>query len=156
MEKLKIFNKILEILHQELEILIKAAHEAHEAATDTELIAENKYDTKGLEQSYLAGGQAKRASELRAIIKKLETMQLKEFSIKDKISYGALVEVRIDGDEVKHFFVLPDKGGIEIKEQGLSIFSISPESPIGKLIFNKTVGEYFDFRDKEYEIIGLS
>ncbi|MGS0681986.1 GreA/GreB family elongation factor [Shewanella sp. 125m-7] len=45
-----------------------AASRAHETATGSESIAENKYDTFGLEASYLAHGQSMRAAQCRADI----------------------------------------------------------------------------------------
>ncbi len=42
-----------------LERLTKAAQAAHEAATDPGSKAESMYDTRSLEESYLATGQAR-------------------------------------------------------------------------------------------------
>jgi hypothetical protein len=43
----------------------QAVRAAHETATHEENIAENKYDTLGLEAAYLATGQARRAEAIR-------------------------------------------------------------------------------------------
>ena len=62
MNKHAVLQLILEKLSVDLDIAQRAAQTAYETATDEENIAENKYDTLGLEASYLAAGQANRPS----------------------------------------------------------------------------------------------
>jgi transcription elongation GreA/GreB family factor len=40
----------------------------------------------------------------------------------------------------------------EFKIEGLSVYCISSETPIGKLLFGKTVGEVVTFNDNEIKI----
>lgn len=58
MNKTAVYQQMLEKLAIDLDVLQRAAQTAYEAATHEENIAENKYDTLGLEASYLATGQA--------------------------------------------------------------------------------------------------
>lgn len=55
-------SELLELIRAELRArldrLAKAAMDAHAAATDPGSKAESKYDTRSLEESYLATGQA--------------------------------------------------------------------------------------------------
>jgi hypothetical protein len=60
MHKPTVHQLILDKLRIDLDIAERAAQTAYETATHEENIAENKYDTLGLEASYLAAGQAKR------------------------------------------------------------------------------------------------
>ena len=65
MDKLLLQQQVLERLAEDLLEVEEAVRVAHEAATHEENIAENKYDTLGLEAAYLATGQARRAEAIR-------------------------------------------------------------------------------------------
>lgn len=57
MDKFLLQQQVLERLADDLLQVEQAARVAHETATHEENIAENKYDTLGLEAAYLATGQ---------------------------------------------------------------------------------------------------
>jgi hypothetical protein len=61
MDKFLLQQQVLERLAEDLLQAEQAARAAHDTATHEENIAENKYDTLGLEAAYLATGQARRA-----------------------------------------------------------------------------------------------
>ena len=61
MDKFLLQQQVLERLAEDLLQAEQAVRAAHETATHEENIAENKYDTLGLEAAYLATGQARRA-----------------------------------------------------------------------------------------------
>ena len=65
MDKFVLRQQVLERLAEDLRQAEQAVRAAHEAATHEENIAENKYDTLGLEAAYLATGQARRAEAIR-------------------------------------------------------------------------------------------
>ena len=60
MEKSRLIKQIVASLSQSLGVLEKAARASHAEATHESSKAESKYDTRGLEAAYLAGGQAGR------------------------------------------------------------------------------------------------
>ena len=62
MNKRAIIKKIIAKLTGELEVYFRAAQYARDEATHEQNKAENKYDTRGLEASYLARGQSKQAA----------------------------------------------------------------------------------------------
>ena len=62
-----IVDKIIATLAAELEGYARSARAALEGATDEQNKAENKYDTRGLEASYLARGQSAQATEVTAV-----------------------------------------------------------------------------------------
>ena len=64
MNKKQIIKSFEEQIAQALSVMTQAALHAHEAATHGESKAEDQYDTRGLEASYLAGAQSRRAMEL--------------------------------------------------------------------------------------------
>lgn len=65
MDKKKLLRLITEKLAADTEVAVRSAQTAHETATHEENVAENKYDTLGLEAAYLAAGQSRRVEEIR-------------------------------------------------------------------------------------------
>lgn len=157
MDKKIIFQSLINELQGRFNVLKQSALDAKEAATNEESKAENKYDTRGLEASYLAGAQAKRATELMENIERLKSLKIIDFNQDTPVTSTALVHIEVDGEERKWFLITPCEGGIKINVDGLTIFSLTLESPLGKLLKKKKHGDYFDFtikgEIKEYEIL---
>src|SRR5438874_4314393 len=116
MRKAQLIKKIVESLKGSLELLEKAARAAHAEATHESSKAENKYDTRGLEAAYLAGGQARQARELVNSIAAYEKLAIRAFSGDDPIDLAALVELEADGN-VSTYFIGPRNGGLEVRHQ---------------------------------------
>src|SRR5580765_4579656 len=103
MKKSKLLERIIEALHHNLAVLEKAARSAHAEATHESSKAENKYDTRGLEAAYLAGGQARQAREILESIKVYGSLQVKEFGTTDPIDLSAVVELETEGTTGTYF-----------------------------------------------------
>lgn len=150
---------LLQQLQADLDALMLTAHIAKDAATSEESKAENKYDTRGLEASYLAGAQAKRAEEFKGVLQKLNQLQPRNFELTDKIHLTALVEVLINDETQKFFFILPGAGGTKLKLNSVDYHVITTDSVVGKALVGKGVGDAFEIKlnDKlfEYEIIAI-
>lgn len=160
MSKLHILKALLQQLQATLEDLIHTAHVAREAATSEESKPENKYDTRALEASYLAGAQAKRAEELRLAIGKLSVIKLREFHDDDPIALTSLVRVLVNESTQKTFFILPSAGGSKVMIDGTEVLIITPESAVGSGLMGKTTGDEFESkinnREFYYQITGIS
>ena len=78
MEKSAVLTAILSRLEVELEALTQGARASYAAATDPDSKAENKYDTRTLEASYIARGQAKRVTELQEGVQAFFAAQVAE------------------------------------------------------------------------------
>ena len=85
MNKRAIVKKITAKLVGELEVYARAAQFSRAEATHESSKAESKYDTRGLEASYLARGQSKQAAELESAIGEFEKLDMKKFGAKDPI-----------------------------------------------------------------------
>src|ERR1700693_6517687 len=96
MKKAQLIKQIVASLTESLGVLEKAARASHEEATHESSKAESKYDTRGLEAAYLAGGQARQAKEIMDSIKLYESLTAKEFGPADPIDLTALAELEID------------------------------------------------------------
>jgi len=148
---------LLKMIVDELEVKLKAVlmevKSAKEAATHEESKPENKYDTRGLEATYIAQAQAGRASKMKEDIYNLNKVNLNT-DLED-VGVGNLVYVLYQNQEVeKTFFILPS-GGTSVVLDGVEIKSISVTSPIGKLLNKKAVGDEFKFRSEHLEILQI-
>lgn len=63
MNKNAVIDQIIRFIQEEITHASEAAKDAFEYATDADAKSEGKYDTRSLEASYLAGGQAQKARE---------------------------------------------------------------------------------------------
>ena len=140
MNKRAIIQKITAKLIGELEIYFRAALASRTEATHESSKAENKYDTRGLEASYLARGQSKQAAELEAAIAEFEKLGARKFTDGDGIAVGALVELE-HGGEKSIYFVGPRAGGTEVLHDRKEILVITPQSPLGVQLMGKKSGD---------------
>jgi transcription elongation GreA/GreB family factor len=140
MKKSKLLERIIEALRDSLAVLEKAARAAHAEATHESSKAENKYDTRGLEAAYLAGGQARQAREILESIKVYGSLSVKEFGDTDPIDLCGLVELETAG-EVETYFIGPCSGGLEVHYKGTEIMVITPQSPLGQQLMGKKTGQ---------------
>jgi hypothetical protein len=124
-------------LQSELDMLTRAAMATHAEATDEENKAEDKYDTRGLEASYLAHGQSKAAEETALALSQFQALTLRDFAAHEPISLGALVSL----DDGSRYFVGPRAGGTEIEADGVTVLVITPQSPLGHELVGKRQGE---------------
>jgi hypothetical protein len=143
-KKQALVRKIIEALEAELERFAKAARASHAEATDPQSKAEHKYDTRGLEAAYLAGGQARKVAELEENIAQFQKLKLVEFTPQMPIDYGALVQVEMRGG-TSWYFVGPKAGGLEVVHDKEEITVITPQSPLGEQLFEKMQGDKFKF-----------
>lgn len=152
-DKKHLLQKIIDDLEKRLKLLVDSALEAKEFSTNEESKAENKYDTRGLEASYLASGQAKRAQKLQEHIYQLNKVSLRSFAENDRIGMSAIILVEANGEE-RYFFLLPS-GGVELFDQKVKIHVITIESPIGMNLLDQTTGHDFEINGKDFEILGI-
>src|SRR5213076_1728740 len=113
MNKTQLKKKIIGALKESLDVLEKAARASHAEATHESSKPENKYDTRGLEAAYLAGGQARQAREILESIKVYGSLQVKEFGSADPIDLSAVVELESEG-AIGIYFIGPRSGGLEV------------------------------------------
>jgi transcription elongation GreA/GreB family factor len=143
-KKQALVRKIIAALTEELERFAKAARASHAEATDPQSKAEHKYDTRGLEAAYLAGGQARKVAEIEESIGIFQKLKMVEFGPQTLIDYGALVQVEMRGG-ASWYFVGPKAGGLQIVHDKEEITVITPQSPLGEQLMEKKQGDSFTF-----------
>lgn len=132
--------KIRAELRAQLKRLSKAAQEAHAAATDPGSKAEGKYDTRSLEASYLAAGQARQVDELAASLRMFDSLSLPDFQPNDAIDAGAFVETQLNG-ETAYFLLVPTSGGLVIEHEGREITLLTPDSLLYRNLIDLRPGD---------------
>src|ERR1017187_2218267 len=128
MKKAQLVEQVIASLTESLHGLEKAARASHEEATHESSKAESKYDTRGLEAAYLAGGQARQAKEILDSIKLYGNLTTRDFAPDEPIDLTALVELEAVGTR-SFYFIGPRNGGLEIKHERNEITVITPQSP---------------------------
>ena len=125
----------------QLAAALEAARSAHaaaiEGATHPEARAENAKDTRGLEQSYIARGQAQRVAELEAAVAEIGKLALRD--LRDApAAIGAVITVTEDAAPPRRYFLVPHGGGNVLAGD---VHVITPASPRGRALLGKRVGD---------------
>ncbi|MBK5411964.1 GreA/GreB family elongation factor [Pseudomonas sp. TH34] len=141
MNKHAVHQLVLDKLAVDLDIAQRAAQTAYETATHEENIAENKYDTLGLEASYLAAGQARRVEEIKQALTLCQNMQLRAYDDQRGIEVGALLGLVDENDRQQWLFLAPDGAGLKVDVVGQPVTVITPRSPLGKSLVGKFEGD---------------
>jgi len=144
LDKRALIQAIVAQLSGELESYARSARATHEEATHEQSKAENKYDTRGLEASYLAQGQSRQAAEVVQAVQQFETLDPRDFGKDDPIDVGALVELE-SGAERLFYFIGPRAGGVEILHERKQIVVITPQAPMGRELLGRKKGDRFEF-----------
>ena len=141
MDKALLQQQVLERLAEDLLQAEQAARAAHETATHEENVAENKYDTLGLEAAYLATGQARRADAIRQAIAAWRQFRPRPCLPSEGIQLGALVCL-VDGDDKQHqFFLGPAGGSMKLASGDQIVQVISSDAPLGQAMLGKFEGD---------------
>jgi len=144
MNKPALLRAIITELESDLRRQQAANQQASAGATDGEARAETKWDTCGLEASYLARGHAMQFKALAADVHELRAFTVPVFTGLPA-GLGALIEVDMDKEKLL-FFLLPCAGGTELCFDSRNVTVITPSSPIGAALFDKKKGDKFSFR----------
>jgi transcription elongation GreA/GreB family factor len=140
MNKRALIKKIVARLADELEVYFRAAQASRAEATHEQSKAENKYDTRGLEASYLARGQSRQAAEIQGAIAAFEKVDARKFGPGEPIDVGAFVELEFNGDKTA-YFIGPRAGGTEVLHQKREVLVITAQSPLGAQLLGRKQDE---------------
>jgi len=141
MYKQALLENIITSLTTDLAVLTEAARTAHAAATHTECLPDNKYDTTGLEASYIAQGQANRAQEIRLALEHYRKLALRPFDATTPIRLSAVVTIEDDDGNCRQVFLGPEAGGLKLTVDEKEVVVITPESPLGRALLGKICGD---------------
>ena len=160
MHKDALIQKIITSLTTDLNTLTVAAKTAHAAATHSECLPDNKYDTTGLEASYIAQGQANRAQDIRQSLDRYKKLITRDFDYETPIRLTALVTMEDDCGNHRRVFLGPDAGGLKLVDAGEECVVITPESPLGRALLGKVCGDEVETgggaSQKTYTIVAVA
>ncbi|MBD9482941.1 transcription elongation factor GreAB [Pseudomonas sp. PDM14] len=153
MNKQQLQQQVCACLEADLALAIRAAQAAHQAATDEESKAENKYDTRGLEASYLAAGQSRRIEEIRQTLAAWRNLQMREFDETLGIQLGALVWLQAADGRRQCLLLGPDGAGLKLPGDADEIMLITPRAPLGQQLLGLGVGDEVSAGKERWEIL---
>ena len=141
MDKFLLQQQVLEQLAQDLLQIEQAVRTAHETATHAENIAENKYDTLGLEAAYLACGQARRAEAIRQALASWRQFRPLPYDTSKGIQLGALVRLVDADDQQQQLFLGPAGGSMKLASGTELVQVISSQAPLARAMLGKCEGD---------------
>ncbi len=130
-------DELLALLEGDLRTLERAHEAAREGATHEEAKPENDKDTRALEQSYLARGQAARIEELRASVAAVRGLTFPP-AAHARVALGALATLDEGGTE-SLVWLAPAGGGVKLARGTVQV--ITPRSPLGRALLGKEAGD---------------
>lgn len=157
MDKTQLLQQVLAHLQADLDQAHQAALSAHETATHEENIAENKYDTLGLEAAYLASGQARRVEELRQTLITWRQLRPRPFDAAQGIALGALIQL-VDAEDRQQWLLLgPPGASMKLQAGDHTIQVIGSAAPLGRLLLGKQPGDEISLqlagRQQHFEVV---
>jgi transcription elongation GreA/GreB family factor len=141
-DKRALRDAVLALLTQDAADMRAAAETTRLGAVHEESRPENDKDTRGLEASYLARGQAERTVAIGAAMTRMRVMPLVDFDEDDAIALSALIDVRVD-DEPRRLFVVSEGGGLRVPCEGGEVLLITTASPVGAALLGRVAGDEF-------------
>lgn len=132
-------------LREQLESAAASHRLTHEGATHEESRPENDKDTRALEASYLARGQARRVAELSEALGRVASMEPRAAAPGAPAAVGCLVEVE-DDDGSLWYFIAPAGGGLRLKVDAADVTVVTPDSPVGQALVGRRVGDDVDIK----------
>jgi transcription elongation GreA/GreB family factor len=143
--KAALVQQVITRLQGDLDAVLRAAKDAHEAATHEEAKPENSKDTRGLVESYLAAGQAARAVELQRDLQAMKALALALPEAMSAVGVGALVTLRDeDSDAVSWSLVLPAGAGTALSVDERRVQVITPQAPLARAVMGRKAGDLIE------------
>lgn len=140
MDKAALVELLKALVKSQYARALSALAGAAEAATGDDTKAEGKYDTRGLEASYLAAGQAEQADELAQAVAQLEAATFPDYDFDAPIGPGALIEAERDG-ELVYYLLAPAGGGLTLEtEDGEQVTVLGSAAPLRARLMGQTSG----------------
>jgi transcription elongation GreA/GreB family factor len=143
MDKRRLLEELAAVLREELAAENRVAKDTAEAANHPEARPENDKDTRKLELSYLAAGQAARAKELETGLALLAQIPFRVFGAEDALTVGAFAELDVEG-KTQRVLLSPAGGGLKLAGEEGEINVVTPASPLGSGLLGKCQGDAFE------------
>ncbi|MSP93447.1 MAG: transcription elongation factor GreAB [Myxococcales bacterium] len=152
MDKRALLTAIEATLRDQLAQLTAALAHAQAAAVDDEARAENQYDTRALEMSYLAAGQTERVEQVRRTLAQYHYWH-PETDLTE-VRPGALVRL-VGGHAPERVFLTPFGAGLRVIVGGVGVQVVATQAPLGAALLGKVVGDVVTVAGRDVEVVGI-
>lgn len=139
-DKQKLLEAVRERARHDLDVAIAAQRATMKGATHEESKPENDKDTRALEASYLARGQAQRVEQLREALTLLEALDPRVHDASAPIRGGSLLRLEEDGDQ-SLCLLAPLGTGMDVEVDGRQVRVVSTRAPLGRALLGKRAGD---------------
>jgi len=160
-----ILKQIIAQLQMDLRTLEQAVELARDTATHADCLGSSKYETMGLEASYLAQGQGVRLLEIERALAYFKGLDIQQSHA--GIGLSSVVIVQDEAAEVQVFWLAAQAGGLKLQcdsitdsmTESMTITVITPQAPFGRVLMGKLVTDEFEFsiggKQRYYEILAV-
>jgi hypothetical protein len=131
-------------LREDLKAAEQAVAIARDTATHPDALGSSKYETMGLEASYLAQGQGLRLLEIERNLGYFSRLKLPPAA--DAIGLNTLLRVVDEADNARYLWLAPEAGGLKVAYETYSITVVTPKSPLGATLIGRKAGEIVELR----------
>jgi transcription elongation GreA/GreB family factor len=118
------------------------------SATHSEARREDDKDTRGLEESYLAAGQAQRVADLELERAAFRSMPRLVFDDETPLTVGALVLLEDEEAGERVLLITATSGGRKVTVDGRTVSALTPNAPLGLALLGRVVGDEIEIRVK--------
>lgn len=158
MNKQHILRLIIQQLTADLKISEQAVKVARDTATHSDCLGSSKYETMGVEASYLAQGQGIRLLEIERSLRYFQQLELPQSMT--RIAMPALITLCDDNAIEQHLWLSADGAGMTIACEQDNITLITPRSPLGRALIGQEVGDFIEIsvanRQRGFEVMALA
>ena len=157
LNKYTVLHHIVEQLTADLLMLEQAVALARDTATHADCLGSSKYETMGLEASYLAQGQGTRLLEVERSLKYFKHIQLKEST--SAVTLSSMLKLADEQDDKQMLWVASEAGGLKVQWGETEVTVITPRSPLGRALMGKVAGDeiavHITGRTRHYELLAV-
>lgn len=158
-DKARVLDALRRHIEQDLAVATEAQRRTQSGATHEESKPENDKDTRAIESSYLARGQAQRVVELTNELNVAIALELRIFGEESPIAVSALVGLD-DGERTSFYFLSPAGGGLTLEVAGVAVRVLTPQAPLGRALVGQTLGSDVEVKTpqglRQYSVASLS
>lgn len=146
---------LIEAFAAQLDAAERGAAAAQDEATSAEAKPENKYDTRSVEASYLARGQAERVASLRQILGFVRALPSAMGEIDGPAGVGRLVGLHDAGDAPSWWFLAPGGGGTVVTVGREEIRVVTPDAPVGAALRGAHVDDEIELNGRTFVVVSV-
>jgi|GEM_PF-2044655 hypothetical protein len=142
-DKKSLLQQLISLIQADIEKQKKSFARAKRESADAPGRMQSRYDTMGIESAWVADGLAKALNEKELSLRRLQTFMFSNST--PDVRLGSIVVVSsLDSSALEYYFILPTASGYKLQDQGSTIVTLTPITPLGKLLIGRRVNDDFD------------